>query len=194
MTVRTATLADLAVLEELWRAFAAEVPPPLHVDVDEAQELAEIREIVAAGLAWVAEWHGQVAGLALARRRSPRLARLTDLYVRPEARGHGLAEALVREVVARLAGEGVEALDLEVSASNGAARSVYGRWGFREDVLTLVAPLDDARCPARGGARTDVVRLHPRPDRRRRRDRAGARDLRAAPAGRLARLHRVAAA
>jgi len=143
VTVRTATLADLAVLEDLWRAFAAEVPPPLHVDVDEAQELAEIREVVAAGLAWVAERHGQVAGLALARRRSPRLARLTDLYVRPEARGHGLAGALVREVVAHLAGEGVEALDLEVSASNGAARSVYGRWGFREDVLTLVAPLDE---------------------------------------------------
>lgn len=143
MTVRSATSADLAVLEELWRAFEAEVPPPAHIDVDESRELAEIREIVESGLAWVAEWQGRPVGLALARRRSPRLARLTDLYVRPEARGHGLAEALVREVVARFAGEGVESLDLEVMASNGAARAVYGRWGFREDVVTLVAPLDE---------------------------------------------------
>ncbi len=154
MTVRTATLSDLAVLEELWRAFAAEVPPPAHVDVDEGRKLAEIRETVESGLAWVAERHGEVAGLALARRRSPRLARLTDLYVRPEARGHEVAEALVREVVARLAGEGVEALDLEVFASNSAARAVYGRWGFREDVLTLVAPLD-ALSARLGKARAD---------------------------------------
>ncbi len=154
MTVRTATLSDLAVLEELWRAFEAEVPPPAHVDVDEGRELAEVRDIVESGLAWVATWHGEVAGLALARRRSDRLARLTDLYVRPEARGHGLAEALVREVVAHFAGEGVEALDLEVLASNGAARAVYGRWGFREDVLTLVAPLD-ALSARLGKARAD---------------------------------------
>lgn len=142
MTVRAATPADLPVLEELWRAFEAEVPPPAHVDIDVERELAEIREIVESGLAWVAERDGSVAGMALARRRSPRLARLTDLYVRPETRGHGVAEALVREVVARFSGEGIEAIDLEVLASNGAARAVYGRWGFREDVLTLTVPLD----------------------------------------------------
>ena len=28
MSVRSATAADLPVLEELWRAFTAEVPPP----------------------------------------------------------------------------------------------------------------------------------------------------------------------
>ncbi len=141
MTVRAATPADLDVLAELWRAFEAEVPPPAHVDVDAEHELAEIREIVDAGLAWIAERDGIVAGMALARRRSPRLARLADLYVRPGERGRGVAESLVREVVACFSGEGVEMLDLEVMASNGAARAVYGRWGFREDVLTLVAPI-----------------------------------------------------
>ena len=30
MTVRSATLDDLTTLEELWRAFEAEVPPPAH--------------------------------------------------------------------------------------------------------------------------------------------------------------------
>ena len=109
VTVRAATVADLAVLEELWRAFEAEVPPPPHVDVDEAQELAEIREIVGFRARLARRAAREVVGIALARRRSPRLARLTDLYVRPEARGHGVAEALVREVVARFVAEGVEA-------------------------------------------------------------------------------------
>ena len=49
MTVRSATLDDLAVLEELWRAFEAEVPPPAHEEVDLATELAEIRAIVESG-------------------------------------------------------------------------------------------------------------------------------------------------
>ena len=51
MSVRTATLDDLPALEELWRAFEAEVPPPEHEEVDDASELAEIREIVESGSA-----------------------------------------------------------------------------------------------------------------------------------------------
>ena len=37
---------------------------------------------------------------------------------------------------------GLEHVRLEVDASNAGARAVYARWGFREDELTLVAPLD----------------------------------------------------
>ena len=68
MTVRSATLDDLDMLEELWRAFEAEVPPPAHEDVDLATELAEIRAIVESGLGWVAERNGVAMGMALARR------------------------------------------------------------------------------------------------------------------------------
>jgi len=62
MSVRTATAADLPVLEELWRAFTVEVPPPDHEPLDEATELAEIRGIVEAGLGWVAEKDGAAVG------------------------------------------------------------------------------------------------------------------------------------
>ncbi len=99
MTVRSATLDDLAVLEELWRAFEAEVPPPAHEDVDVATELAEIRAIVESGLGWLAERDGVAVGMALARRRGPRVGRITDLYVRPAARRAGVAEALTRAVL-----------------------------------------------------------------------------------------------
>jgi ribosomal protein S18 acetylase RimI-like enzyme len=141
MTVRTATLDDLPVLEELWRAFEAEVPPPAHEDADLATELAEIRSIVESGLGWLAEKDGTPVGMALARRRGPRVGRITDLYVRPAARRSGVAEALTRAVAARFVADGLDTVDLEVMASNTAARAVYARWGFRDEVLVLAAPV-----------------------------------------------------
>jgi ribosomal protein S18 acetylase RimI-like enzyme len=141
MTVRNATLGDLPTLEELWRAFEAEVPPPAHEDADLATELAEIRAIVESGLGWVAEKNGAAVGMALARRRGPRVGRITDLYVRPTARRSGVAEALIRAVAARFFADGVDTVDLEVMASNTAARAVYARWGFRDEVLVLAAPV-----------------------------------------------------
>ena len=141
MNVRHATLADLAVVEELWRAFEAEVPPPSHEEVDLVTELAEIRAIVESGLGWVAERNGVAVGMALARRRGERLGRITDLYVVPTERRAGVAQALVRAVAGRLSEDGVDTIDLEVMASNAAARAVYGRWGFRDEVLVLAAPV-----------------------------------------------------
>lgn len=143
------------MLEELWRAFEREVPPPPHVAVDEDHELDEIREIVAAGLAFVAETGERGVGFALARRTAPHAGRLTDLYVAPDARRSGVAAALVRDVVEALAVQGVEYVDLEVMAGNAPARAVYQRWGFVEDVVTVVARVDALR--ERLATREDVL-------------------------------------
>lgn len=140
MIVRAAGLADLSTLEELWRAFEAEVPPSSHEHVDHAVEVAEIRAIVESGLAWLAEDDGAAAGMALARRRAPRVGRITDLYVTPGARRSGVATALVREVVTHFLAAGVDAVDLEVLASNETARTIYARWGFRDEAIVLAAP------------------------------------------------------
>ncbi len=140
MNVRVATPDDLDAIEALWRAFAAEIPAPPHEQTDPATELAEIREIVGSGLAWLAEREGDAIGVVLARRRTPRVGRITDLYVVPAARRAGVAEALTRAVAARFVEEGVDTIDLEVTAANGTARAVYGRWGFRDEVLVLAAP------------------------------------------------------
>jgi len=166
VNVRVAAAADLPLVEELWLAFDREVPPSAHVDVDVEEELREIREIVDGGLAFLAEdGDGTVVGVALARRLSPRLARLSDLYVRPEARRRGAAEALLREVVETFARDGAGALELEVPASNDVARTVYARWGFREDLLTLVAPLDAlARRLAPGHAAPSFGSIHVQTD------------------------------
>jgi ribosomal protein S18 acetylase RimI-like enzyme len=145
VSVRPATEADLAEIEELWRAFAREQAPPAHVDVDEAQELAEIRELVTAGTGFVAEEDGALVGFALGRSTGPRVGRLTDVYVVPAARRRGHAAELVGAVAEALASRGAAFLDLEVASGNAAARSIYQRWGFREDVVTLVAPVEQVR-------------------------------------------------
>jgi ribosomal protein S18 acetylase RimI-like enzyme len=142
VTVRRATADDLATLGELWRDFHREVPEPAHSDIDVEQEISEIAGIVSDEVALLAEENGTAVGFALARRRGSRTARLTDLYVAPGERRRGVAEALMREVVAAYRDQGVEYLDLEVMASNTGARAVYSRWGFRDDSLTLVARLD----------------------------------------------------
>ena len=144
MRIRRATDADLPLLVRLWRAFLAEVPEPEHIVVDVAQELAEIAQIVRDETALVAEdaETGEPLGYALGRANEGRVARLADLYVVPEARRRGVAEALVREVAEVYRGLGAEHLQLEVVPSNAVARAVYARWGFRETQIELVAPLD----------------------------------------------------
>jgi ribosomal protein S18 acetylase RimI-like enzyme len=145
VTVRIATAADIPALERLWRAFELEVPPPGHVDHDPERELGEIADIVGDGLAFLAEEDDVPLGFALARRTGSRLGRLTDLYVIPDARRGGVAAALVHGVVEALAAQGIEHLDVEVTASNAGARAVYHRWGFGEDIVVLVAPVASLR-------------------------------------------------
>ena len=56
---------------------------------------------------------------------------LWGMYVRPEARGKGLAEALVQQIIGH-ARALVEEVCLTVVASNAAALRLYGAAGFRE--------------------------------------------------------------
>ncbi len=58
-------------------------------------------------------------------------ASIVGVYVRPEARGTGLAQALLEQLIAH-ASEQVEALLITVEASNIAALRLYGRLGFEE--------------------------------------------------------------
>jgi ribosomal protein S18 acetylase RimI-like enzyme len=141
--VRAATEADLPTLERLWRAFLAEIPEPPHIEVDVDEELAEIAQIVREETAVLAEGDdGAVLGYALGRPHTGRVARLSDIYVVPEARRRGVAEALAREVVEVYRAAGAEYLQLEVVPSNVGARAMYARWGFQETEVQLVAPIE----------------------------------------------------
>ena len=57
-------------------------------------------------------------------------ALLWGMYLHPRARGRGLADRLVEELLAEARREGIEQVVLTVVAANLRARRLYERWGF----------------------------------------------------------------
>ncbi|MGH3132757.1 MAG: GNAT family N-acetyltransferase [Gaiellaceae bacterium] len=145
MTVRRATLDDFDAVAELWREFDHEVPPPTHEGpADQEKELREVEQILESEIAFVAlDDDGTPVGFALARRRSTGFGTLTDLYVRQDRRRSGVATELMRDVLAAFRADGIEHVDLEVVASNTVARSLYARWGLRDEVLIMTGAVAD---------------------------------------------------
>jgi ribosomal protein S18 acetylase RimI-like enzyme len=155
VSARPAGPADRDALHRLYRDFFREAPPAAYEELTVEDELPEVDEIVASGLAFVAERGGEPVGFALARRRRGGEGRITDLYVRPDVRRHGGAAALVRAAASALRERGVTHVTLWVDARNADARAVYRRWGFREERLALVAEvaaLDARLARSRGGS------------------------------------------
>ena len=54
-----------------------------------------------------------------------------ELWVRPSVRGRGVGSALLGQVSARLAREGLKALHLEVDETDGRTQDYYHRLGYR---------------------------------------------------------------
>ena len=141
--IRAATDADVPLIRELFRDFMLELEDAPHRDDDTEEDLAKIE--AGLGKGWhvlIAETDGAATGLAVAEKAGERVGYLSSLYVRPAARGHGVAAELVREIVARLRDQGVEVLELDVLASNEAARAIYERWGMTPVQITLGSPID----------------------------------------------------
>ncbi len=144
MNVRRAVAEDYEAVAELWREFDHEVPPPTHegpADID--KELREIAEIIESEIALVAEDEGRPVGFALARNRGSGYGTLTDIYVSRDARRSGIGTELMREVLSEFRSQGVTQLDLEVLASNAVARSLYARWGLRDEVIVMTGAIPD---------------------------------------------------
>ncbi len=136
--IRTATPDDLPLVRALWGAFSEEVPDAPWRDDDTEEDLAALEQAIREDVVLLADDDG----LAVAAKTGARLGFLDVLYVKPDARGTGIAAELVREAAVQLRERGAEVLELEVLQSNGAARAVYERWGFTPVELTLAAPLD----------------------------------------------------
>jgi ribosomal protein S18 acetylase RimI-like enzyme len=135
--IRPATVDDLPLVRELWQAFEEEIPDEPWRPDDLAEDFGWLEVAVRDEIVLLADEDG----LAVARRRGERLGFLELVYVRPAARRKGLAAELVREVASRLREAGADMLELEVLASNTAARAIYQRWGMKPVELTLGAPL-----------------------------------------------------
>ena len=139
MNVRRATPEDFDAIAELWREFDHTVPPPTHEGpVDHAKELSQIAEILASETAFLAlDDDGTPVGFALARRRAPGYGTLTDLFVRQLDRRSGVGTELMRQVLAAFREQGIEQVDLDVVAANTVARTLYQRWGLKDEVMIM---------------------------------------------------------
>jgi GNAT superfamily N-acetyltransferase len=136
--IRQATADDLPLVRELWLEFEAEIPDAEWRDSDSDEDVAALDRKVREEIVLLAD----DVGLAIARKHGTRVGYIDILYVRTQARGTGIAAALVREAVERLRALGLDTVELDVLASNAGARAVYERWGFEPVELTLAAPLD----------------------------------------------------
>lgn len=136
--IRTATPDDLPLVIELWRAFTTEVPDAAWRDDDTEQDLAALEKAVGEDVVLLAD----DVGLLVATKTGARLGFVDILYVRPQARGSGVAAELVHAAAVELREQGADVLELEVLASNEDARAVYERWGFAPVEVKLAAPIE----------------------------------------------------
>jgi ribosomal protein S18 acetylase RimI-like enzyme len=143
VTIRPATEADHDLLRELWEEFEAELDhePYLRETWDEAWD--DVAVTVREGVALIAEADGRALGFVFCNlgERGRQTAHVTDIYVRPEARGRGIGQALLAELVEPAREAGLAHVSLEVLIRNSDARRLYDRLGFVPIDVFMVAPL-----------------------------------------------------
>lgn len=119
--------------EALYAIEEACFAPLLRFPRDYMQSLLRRRQ----SAAWIAEDEaGRMAGfgvLGWKREKERVLAYLETLEVLPQARGRGLAHALLQRLSASAAEAGAELLWLHVDETNSAAIALYERCGFQRE-------------------------------------------------------------
>ena len=96
--------------------------------------------------AWVGDLDGATVGFAVSRlvelADGTSLAEIDALYVLPEARGVGLGEALMDEVLAWAAGAGAAAVDAVALPGDRVTKNFFERYGMTARALQVHRRLD----------------------------------------------------
>jgi [ribosomal protein S18]-alanine N-acetyltransferase len=152
VTVREATEADRPLLEELVGAYLDEhwarpypAPPP-------GPYLEQGRIVVA-------EADGAIVGLAKGELRDG-LGHVSLVYLRPEARGQGGGNDLVRELVGHFREQGVAHVSLNVELPNDEALAYWRRLGFTDYRRSLLTDLDSLEQRLVGGEEPSTGSVH----------------------------------
>jgi ribosomal protein S18 acetylase RimI-like enzyme len=148
VAVRRATVADEAVLRELWEEFELEVPEPPGFEPESwEEEWRDTKRQLEAGGVFLAEDHEGPLGVAKIDTLDHGAMHVHLAYVRPRARRRGVTRALLRACAEHARSGGARTISLHVLVSNQGARAVWQRLGFEDVSYFMVAPLDvlDAR-------------------------------------------------
>lgn len=134
MSVRPATPADVPVLVDLVHELAAYERAPDAVETDEALLAGALFAPEPTVFAHVAEEDGRVQGMAIwyltySTWTGRNGIHLEDLFVRPEARGHGFGLALVTELARLTVARGYTRLEWQVLDWNEPALAFYRSLG-----------------------------------------------------------------
>jgi GNAT superfamily N-acetyltransferase len=137
--VSTVTEADLPELLPLMRGYC----DFYEVDPSDDELLAMARELIASperdGVQLIArDERGRAVGFATifwtwSTLSASRIAVMNDLFVSPDARGGGAADALIRACAERARQRGATSLEWQTARDNDRARKVYDRVGGRAD-------------------------------------------------------------
>jgi GNAT superfamily N-acetyltransferase len=128
--IRVATEADSQLVQELWHAFNVEIPDAPWRDPDEDDFAPDVSLLAGDD------------GLASLRREGSRVFVVDVLYVRPSARGGGLARELMRAAAEYARDQGADHLELDVLENNEPARRFYERLGFTTVERRVATPVD----------------------------------------------------
>jgi ribosomal protein S18 acetylase RimI-like enzyme len=156
MTIREATEADFPILEELVLAYLDEhwarpYPPP-----PPGPYLREGRIVVA-------ETDGEVVGMAKGELRDG-LGHVSFVYLKPEARGRGWGNDLVRDLVAHFREQGLQHVSLNVELPNDEALAYWRRLGFTDYRRSLLTDLDSLEQRLAGGDQPSTGSVHVQTD------------------------------
>ena len=142
--VRTADPSEIDALAQLWfdgwqDAHATIVP----AELSRLRTLESFRERIAAAMPRirVVGPKGTPAGFSMIKDDE-----LYQLYVAADARGSGVANALIGEVEQRLAGEGLPLVWLACAIGNERAASFYDKCGWRR-ARTIVCEVETKEGP-----------------------------------------------
>ena len=152
MNVREATKDDLPALEELVAAYLDEhwarpypAPPP-------GPYLSE-------GHIVVAETDGEIVGMARGELRDG-LGHVSLVYLKPDARGLGGGNDLVRDLVAHFREQGLAHVSLNVELPNDEALAYWRRLGFTDYRRSLLTDLEALERRLAGGEVASTGSIH----------------------------------
>ena len=156
MRRRESTAADRPALEELVAAYLDEhwsspFPPPPR------------RPVSPEGRIVVAEEDGEIVGLAKGE-LSAGLGHVSLVYFRPEARGKGGGNELMRELVAYFREQGFQHVSLNVELPNDEALAYWRRLGFTDYRRSLLTDLDSLEKRLEGRAVPATGSVHVQTD------------------------------
>mgnify|MGYP001545757215 FL=1 len=135
-SVRKLTPADVPALRQL-RLESLRLHPECFgadLETEEAMSVADMAARMAAGVTFGGFAEGVLSGMVVFvkpnGRKTGHTGELAAMYVRANARGTGLADALVEAVIDEAVNK-VEQIKLTVNAENPPAIKLYERHGFR---------------------------------------------------------------